>query len=178
MDKLKLFPTFLLIVAGLLTIPNQSQAINLGPINSGKSVSSYNQGGGEIKVEKQELKRFVKAHQAIQKIRENNKNELIRIVEGNGFTINRYRKIVKNQISAAKGGQMEKLDKGDNINVSDSELKLYKKVKRQVNAVQKRINQQINQAVKKQNFEYDRYRKIAFALQENEALKQKFKSLR
>jgi len=131
-----------------------------------------------ITVKDRELKRFIKANKEVREIRDQRKDEILSLVKDNGFTINRYRKIVKNQISEAHGGDLANAEKGGNINISDQELQLYKKVKRQVKAVQENIRKAMRKAIKKHNFSRERFRKIAFALRENEDLQERFHSMK
>ncbi len=142
-----------------------------------KTQPKYDKTKSEINATEKELKRFLKVKKLIVKIQEDRKGEIISLVRKNGFSIDRYRKIIKNLHPEARGAKKKINKKGSNLNLSESELKDFREVNKKVVSIQKSMQLRIKKAMRKNGFKPERYRKIAFALKSNEELEKKVKNI-
>ncbi|TDN81581.1 uncharacterized protein DUF4168 [Salegentibacter sp. 24] len=120
----------------------------------------------EIDVSDQELSKFANAYQRIRLVNQKAQQEMVKKVEGSGFEIKRF-----NEIHQAS------LDPNTEIEVSADEKEKHKAVVAEIESMQGKFQEQMENAITEQGLEVERYEKIAMALQTDTELQQRLREL-
>lgn len=172
----KTFLTFISLTLFLTTL--SSGADKLEQTRKYKPNYQLNQrmdDGSGLQVKEDELRRFVKAKNAIQKIRGESMEKIVSFFEQESINASRYHEMVKIRLEdLLKSSNTKKLNK-DNFKLTEEELKVFKKAKKKVKPSQRKRQNSMNQILKKYELTPERFREITFALKIQEELSRRVK---
>jgi len=155
----KLFLTsssaLVVLLAGL-----SAQAQTQAPASQPKQVAP------QANVSPQELQRFTNAIKQLQAIQQQSRTEMVQAVQRQGLSEQRFVQIYQaqqNPQSASKISQQEKQN--------------FEKAITQIKAIQQQTQPKMQQAVKSQGLEVERFNQILASVQQNPALQQKVQEM-
>ncbi len=120
----------------------------------------------DVDVSDDELSKFANAYQGITVVNQEAQQKMVKVVEDNGFEIQRF-----NEIHQAS------LDPNKEVEVSSEEETKHKEVVSEIEGMQGEFQKDMEQIIEKEGLEIDRYEKIAMALQSSQKLQQRLQSM-
>lgn len=121
----------------------------------------------QVEVGDEELAKFAKAFQGIQVVNQEAQKEMIQIVENEQFEIKRF-----NEIHKATLDPNAKVE-----DITPEEKENYSKVVKEIESLQPKFQQKMEEAITAQDLTVERYEKLAMALQSDVSLQTRFKKM-
>lgn len=112
------------------------------------------------------LSKFIEASKSIDAIQQKTEQEMIKIVEKENLSVDRFNEIAQTQ----QNPEVE-------LDVTDKELKSFEKAVGQFQEIQMQMQSKMENAIKEKNIDVNEYKEIMFAYQQNQEFQQKINSL-
>ncbi|WP_037320477.1 DUF4168 domain-containing protein [Salegentibacter sp. Hel_I_6] len=120
----------------------------------------------EVDVSDEELSKFAEAYQEIRMVNQKAQQEMAQKVEESGFDIQRF-----NEIHQAS------LDPNADVEVTEEEKTKHEEVVAEIEGMQGEFQEEMEEAISKNDLDVERYEKIAMALQTDTELQQRLQQL-
>ncbi len=115
------------------------------------------------KVSTDDLGKFAAAFQQVQAVNQSSQNEMVKVVEENGLTVQRY-----NELQQAQQAPDKKVE------ATEEELASFGSAVENLQTIQVKVQQKMEQKITETGLSVDRYQEIAMALQSDPELQQRF----
>ncbi|MEO2058663.1 MULTISPECIES: DUF4168 domain-containing protein [Mesonia] len=118
------------------------------------------------KVTDQELNKFANAYQAVQVENQKAQQEMVAMIEESGLDVEKFQKIQKAQ-----------MDPNTEVEATEKELTAHKQVMAEIQAMQPKLQSEMEGLIKKQGLTMQRYQEVAAAIQTNQELQQQLQAI-
>ena len=118
------------------------------------------------KVTDQELNKFANAYQAVQGENQKAHQEMVAMIEESGLDVEKFQKIQKAQ-----------MDPNTEVEATEKELTAHKQVMAEIQAMQPKLQSEMEGLIKKQGLTMQRYQEVAAAIQTNQELQQQLQAI-
>lgn len=117
-------------------------------------------------VSDKELNKFATAFQAIQMENQKAQQEMVTIIEENGLKVERFQEI-----------QRAQADPNTELDATEAELEAHKNAIGKLQAMQPKLQSQMEQVIKNKGMSMQRYQEVAAAVQTDQELQQKLQAI-
>lgn len=118
------------------------------------------------KVTDQELNKFANAYQAVQVENQKAQQEMVAMIEESGLDVEKFQNIQKAQ-----------MDPNTEVEATEKELTAHKQVMAEIQAMQPKLQSEMEGLIKKQGLTMQRYQEVAAAIQTNQELQQQLQAI-
>ena len=118
------------------------------------------------KVTDQELNKFANAYQAVQVENQKAQQEMVAMIEESGLDVEKFQKIQKAQ-----------MDPNTEVEATEKELTAHKQVMAEIQAMQPKLQSEMEGLIKKQGLTMQRYQEVPAAIQTNQELQQQLQAI-
>ena len=118
------------------------------------------------KVTDQELNKFANAYQAVQVENQKAQQEMVAMIEESGLDVEKFQKIQKAQMNP-----------NTEVEATEKELTAHKQVMAEIQAMQPKLQSEMEGLIKKQGLTMQRYQEVAAAIQTNQELQQQLQAI-
>ena len=118
------------------------------------------------KVTDQELNKFANAYQTVQVENQKAQQEMVAMIEESGLDVEKFQKIQKAQ-----------MDPNTEVEATEKELTAHKQVMAEIQAMQPKLQSEMEGLIKKQGLTMQRYQEVAAAIQTNQELQQQLQAI-
>lgn len=112
-----------------------------------------------------EISKFANAYQEIQMENQKVQQEMVNLIQGEGFEVQRFNEIHESEMSPEI-----------NVQISSEEKAKYGKALEKIEEKQTEFQEKVETVIQDKGLSLDRYQEVAMALQNDEALQQKLRS--
>src|SRR6056297_5600 len=113
-------------------------------------------------VSDKDLETFASAFQPIRAIDQKAQQDMVKVVQDEGLSVQRYNEMLQSEEDATK-----------NANPTEEEKQQYEKINQKIGALQQKAQQSMQKKIQDEGLTVKRYQEIAFALQNSPALQEK-----
>ena len=118
------------------------------------------------KVTDQELNKFANAYQAVQVENQKAQQEMVAMIEESGLDVEKFQNIQKAQ-----------MDPNTEVEATEKELTAHKQVMAEIQAMQPKLQSEMEGLIKKQGLTMQRYQEVPAAIQTNQELQQQLQAI-